>query len=502
MSSSVSRRALLGAAAAFPLVNVLRSRSAWAVGRVAPLRLVTVHTPFQVPEVLFHPKTASGAQAVAGGPMVLDYANSALASLARWQSKLIVFRGLTYGQALNGHHTGATVFTGASASNTVDGAQPSTVGSSLEQYLFSRLAQPGSLTPMVAGLMSYQFADHDKDDTVSVLQGTPQGMVSNPGDLLATYFANVHPPATSGQDAGLVDATAARLLARRQKALSVAQAGVRKLSTRVPASSTSGKALSQHQTALQSLSNSLGPTAGAGDAGVPGPVLGCTPPTSAQVPADPSCDDGNPDLTRVAQDSLSFSRLITEAFACDLTRFASFKLSSSSFSVIANEMPGVPAGEFHARVSHANGSTGGSAGDALDVQLAAFKNFWHSQVAVLMDQLAMTADPFAPTQSLLDNTVILVGSEGPIQSPGGDPHGNGQGDQLYLLAGGGVGTGFAMGQLVDARAAGGLHHNALFTNLVNAFETNQQAYDPAYTPRLLTQYGDFAFPVSPTDWLK
>jgi hypothetical protein len=230
--------------------------------------------------------------------------------------------------------------------------------------------------------------------------------------------------------------------------------------------------------------------------------MGCTPPTSAQVPADNSCDSGSPDLTKVAQDALSFSRLITEAFACDLTRFASFKMSSASFSVIANEMPGVPAGEFHARVSHANGSTGGSPGDALDIQLAAFKNFWHSQVAVLMDQLAMTADPYAPSQSLLDNTVILIGSEGPIQAPGGDPHGNGQGDQLYLLAGGGAGTGFRMGQLVDARSGGGLHHNALLTNLVNAFETNQQAYNPAYTPHLLTQYGDYAFPVSPTNWLK
>jgi hypothetical protein len=499
--SRFSRRAVLTAAASLPLVSLLRSSGARAAGQVAPLRLVTVFTPFQVPEVLFHPRTPSGGPAVAGGPMALDYANSALASLARYQSNLIVFRGLKYGQALNGHHSGASVFTGSTAANAVDGAQPTTTGSSLEQYLFSRLAQPGSLTPLVAGLVSYSFGDHNKDDTVSFAQGVPQGQVSNPGDLLSTYFSNYHPP-SSGIDAGVPDPTAARVLARRQKALSVAQGGLAKMSGRVPSTSTSGKALGQHQTALQSLSNSLGPVGGAGDAGVPGPVMGCTPPTSAQVVADPSCDNGSPDLTKLAQDSGSFARVITEAFACDLTRFASYKMSSASFSIIANEMPGVPAGEFHARVSHSNGSTGSAPGDALDVQLAAFKDFWHAQVAVLMDQLAMTADPYAPTQSLLDNTVILIGSEGPIQAPGGDPHGNGQGDQLFIVAGGGVGTGFKMGQLVDARSGGGMNHNALLTNLVNAFETNQQAFNPAYTPHLLTQYGDFTFPVSPTNWLK
>ncbi len=330
-------------------------------------------------------------------------------------------------------------------------------------------------------------------------------MVGNPATLFKTYFQNYKPPTTGGTpDAGMPDQTAAHLAARRQQVFSVSQKGLTAFLNQVPAASNSGQILAQHQTALQALSASVSAAPMMADGGTPmsPPLMACTPPVSSAIPNDSTSDNGNTNIALASSDGAAFGTLITEAFACDIVRFASLKMSSPSFDVPANVMPGVPGGEFHARVSHSNGSGSGNPGDALDIQLGLFKNFWNSQVAGLMDQLQATADPYNASQSLLDNTVILIGSEGPVQANHGDPHGNGDGDQMFLVAGGGAGTGFKMGQLIDTRAGGNVNHNVLLTNLINAFESNQQAFDPTFSPKILSQFGDYAFTQSATSWLK
>ncbi len=117
MKTSLSRRTVLrhlaGAAAALPLINVIKYPEAYAAGSVAPLRLVTVWAPFQVPEIFFHPHNAAGALATAGTDLVLSYANSSTAALDRYKSKMIVFRGLKYGMALGSHSSNAIRFTGS-----------------------------------------------------------------------------------------------------------------------------------------------------------------------------------------------------------------------------------------------------------------------------------------------------------------------------------------------------------------------------------------------------
>ena len=37
----------------------------------------------------------------------------------------------------------------------------------------------------------------------------------------------------------------------------------------------------------------------------------------------------------------------------------------------------------------------------------------------------------------------------------------------------------------------GVNHNGLLTAIVNAFETNQAQYNPSYTPKPLSGYGDY-----------
>lgn len=75
--------------------------------------------------------------------------------------------------------------------------------------------------------------------------------------------------------------------------------------------------------------------------------------------------------------------------------------------------------------------------------------------------------------------------------------------RISFVIAGGCGGYFKKGQLVIAGGSNlpNTPHNATLTNIVNAFETNQQQFDPTYAPKMLTRYGDFAFSVSPTSWL-
>jgi len=245
-------------------------------------------------------------------------------------------------------------------------------------------------------------------------------------------------------------------------------------------------------------------------------LAGCQPPASTSIPADTGPDTGNIDFTKYQSDFNSFSTLITEAFACDLTRFASIKLSATDDALldlveILPTMSGYAAGNFHNNISHATDDTG----SGNDVWMAKQAKAWHVLLVQLMDQLQATADPYNTSQSLLDNTVIVMGAEGPIMTPHGDVHNFGSTDQPIIVAGG-CGGMFHMGRLIDARTLGqvkatgdgnssntmnGVTHNALLTNIVNAFEMNQQAFNPSFSPKILTQFGDYSFPVSATNWL-
>jgi hypothetical protein len=68
---------------------------------------------------------------------------------------------------------------------------------------------------------------------------------------------------------------------------------------------------------------------------------------------------------------------------------------------------------------------------------------------------------------------------------------------------GGCGGHFKRGQLIYAggQITTTVNHNAILTNIINAFEANQQQFNPAYSPNILSQYGDYSFSVSPTSWL-
>jgi hypothetical protein len=462
---------------------------------VAPLRLILLWSPFQFPEPFYHPQVSStsSAPAPAGTSFYLNFPNSTLAPLSPFQSDLIIFRGLGYGQGVNSHSSGATVFTGAKAVIQT-GSATTTMGSSIDNYLFSRLAKQGSLSPFCGGFFSYIYSDHCYDSDISFNAGSPVAMIGNPLKLYNALFSNFTPPSNQPIPQATINTAT-----RRQATLGLVQKYLKSYQNALPSSSPSTSVLQSHLLAAQGLSAQVAAST------MKSGAVSCTPPGAASIASDPSPDNGKLVPANAPADMKSFIQVITQALACDITRFGAFKMSAAEdpSQILVNEMPGLTnfdqSSNWHGAVTH---MTSGEASNPADVQMSLFKTYFMTQVASLLTALKGVPDPYSPTQTIYDNTVVLIGSEGPIQSPGTDQHGNGTNDQALLLAGG-CGGYFKMGQLIVAGPTKSptVNHNALLTNIVNTFEKNQQQFNTAYVPKILTQYGDYPFSVSPTDWL-
>jgi hypothetical protein len=171
-SPKTSRREFLNKAiltgAALPFLPALKPNSAYAAANVAPLRLLMIMTPFEFSEPFYHPQVSATNTALAGnGSSFYIPANSSLAPLAPFQNNLILFRGLKYGQLDNAHLLIRTAFTGGKVNATSGAAS----GSSIDQYLFSRMAQSGSSSPFLAGCYSYLFQSSSFDDDIAFNNG-------------------------------------------------------------------------------------------------------------------------------------------------------------------------------------------------------------------------------------------------------------------------------------------------------------------------------------------
>jgi hypothetical protein len=479
---------------------LLRLSDARAGSTVPPLRLIQIWSPFQNPGPFYHPWTSSTDSTPApdgSTSFYLGFPNSILAPLAPFQSDILVFRGLTYannmGPQLMSHSSNSTVFTGANSPGSTNNSsgQPAVSGSTLDSYLYGRMAPPSAVSPPVAGFFTYIFGDHCYDDDIAYNSGNPTQMIGNPLNFYNQLFGNFTPPS---QGMPVVNPA----VTRRQQTLGLVQKYLKQYQAGLPSSAASYAVLQSHLSAAQGLAAQLG---GAGS-----PVsVGCTPPSASSVTNDTGPDDGAFIAGNTPLDIASFIQVTAMALACDITRFATIKMSDSDdpSQIIINYMPGLTnydqGGNWHADITHA---ATGDATNTADQQLALFKTYFMSQVANLLSALKSVADPYSPSQTLYDNTVVLVGSEGTIQSSGTDPHGNGTNDQALLLAGG-CGGYFKRGRVLYAggSTAPTVNHNALLTNIVNAFERNQQQFNPAYAPMMLTQYGDFPFSVSPSGWL-
>jgi hypothetical protein len=205
--------------------------------------------------------------------------------------------------------------------------------------------------------------------------GMPLPPLATPVDTYKRVFANFLPPSTTpDQDAAKV------LLAQRKSVLDAVAGEFASLDARLGAQDR--QTLDAHLTLVRDVERRL--SLGIGD---------CAKPSEPPV-LDPVSEADMPKIAELQLDLLAL------AFACDLTRVASFEISTALNRIRYPWLNSL--GEGH-NLSH----SGASDADAKEQLLK--RQSWHSSlIARLFDRLAVVAEGEG---SVLDNTLLFWGNE-------------------------------------------------------------------------------------------
>lgn len=410
----MNRRQLLkaatGALLASPLVPLLD-----AYGQVAsmPKRLLLFFTPHGTIYDQWKP----------GGADTGFTLSPILQPLAAHKSKLVVIDGLRINGtwhpncALAPHPIGmSTLWTGCRVNDietaTAGGNVPVGVwstGPSIDQVIANRLNAGTPYRSLEFGVQT--SISQAAFRTIYSGARTALNPQTDPRATYASLFAGIN------ADAARLE----RMRFEKQSMIDVHKAEVDTLLRRAGAHDRSK--LEAHLTALRDLERQLGQnTAGA-----------------CQTPANPAAVDPGavPNRPELFDQQAS---LVAAAFACDLTRVASFQFSNGHDNV---PYPWLGyQGAHHDNLSHDEGSP---AARATRIQICT----WFSQkFAVLLDRLAAVREG---SGTMLDNTMVVWGTEVATGAHNFD-------NVPFIVAGGGA-KGVRSGRLLNA--GGAFHHRLL-----------------------------------------
>jgi Protein of unknown function (DUF1552) len=424
-------RAASGAALALPFLPSLAARA--EVG-VAPKRLVTMYTPNGVIHEGWWP-TAVASET--------DFQlSSSHEPLKAYKDRLLLLGGLEMTVAADGpggpHQRGI----GALFTNTqlgegafVDGCGRTAgwaTGISLDQKVAGAI---GVGSPIASLQLGVRATENDVQGRISYAgAGLPLPPLATPLDVYKRVFDNFLPPASTPDE----DAAKA-LLAQRKSVLDAVASEFATLQTRLSAQDR--QTLDAHLTLVRDVERRL--SIGIGNCMLP-----------AQPPElDPVSETDMPKIAELELDLLAL------AFACDLTRVASFEISTALNRI---RYPWVSSmGEGHA-LSHSG------AGDPdAKAQLLSRQNWHSSLIARLFDKLAVVAEGEG---TVLDNTLLFWGNEVSM----GTTHSH---DNMpFLVAGGG--WAFRTGRYVQYK---GNSHADLLVSLLNAMGVPDKTFgDPSF----------------------
>lgn len=377
MSSRFSRRNLLlgaaGAAISLPLLPSLKP--ARAAETTAPKRFITMYTPNGVIHEGWWP-TAVNSET----DFELAFSHQPLQA---HKARLLILGGLEMkvaGMGAGGPHQRGigALFTNTQlgAGDFVDGCGAKAgwaTGISIDQRIANVI---GAESPVASLQLGVRATENDVQGRISYAGAAmPLPPLSTPLEVYKRVFDNFLPPPTNpDQDA------AAALLAQRKSVLDAVAKEFGALGTRLSAQDK--QTLDAHLTLIRDVERRL--SLGIGD---------CMKPD-----APPTLDaTSEADMPKIAELQLD---LLAVAFACDLTRVASFEISTALNRI---RYPWVNSlGEGHA-LSH----SGASDNDA-KTQLLARQNWHSSLIARLFDRLSIIGEGDG---SVLDNTMLMWGNE-------------------------------------------------------------------------------------------
>ena len=406
-------RAVGGAAVALPLLSCESDES-------FPKRLVLMYTPNGVIPDAWWPKNVANETS-------WDL-NTIHAPLASFKNRLLFLSGVDLTVTSSGpgglHQKGiGGLFTGQqlqSGELFIDGCGQRAGwanGISIDQELTKTLAVG---TPINSLELGVRATENDVQGRIAYAgPGAPLPPMNDPSEVFQRLFSGF------GQN----DNQLADLRARRRSVLDTVQAQFKSISTRV--SSEDQEKLEAHLSLVRDLESRLA-------TGSNGSQVCVAPAGPAAL--DPTSEDNMPAIAALHLDMLA------TAFACDLTRIASFQISTSLNHIRYPWLNSL--GEGHA-LSH----EGPSDSQAV-VELVA-RQTWHSQM--LANFLTRLSQIPEGSGSVLDNTLVLWGNE--VSEGNTHSHAN----MPFLMAGGG--WYFRTGRSVRYTAAS---HNDLLVSVLNA----------------------------------
>jgi hypothetical protein len=430
----LSRRTLLraasGAVLALPLLPSLRGAKAQEAEY--PKRFVTMYTPNGVIHDGWWPTNVVGET-----DFTLSESHEPLAA---YKDRLLILSGIEMKVAAVGpggpHQRGiGALFTNMQLGEGafVDGCGRTAgwaTGISVDQRVAAEIGQASPIGSLQLGVRA---TENDVQGRISYAgAGMPLPPMNDPLEVYKRVFEGFSPPATEpGDDAAKL------LLAQRKSVLDAVTSEFEALDARLSAQDR--QTLDAHLTLVRDVERRL--SLGLGD---------CTKP-----PEPPALDPvSETDMEHIAELELD---LLALAFACDLTRVASFQISTALNRI---RYPWVESlGEGHA-LSH----TGASDVDAKAQLLR--RQAWHaSLIARLFDHLATVPEGDG---SALDNTLLFWGNE--VSMGTTHTHDN----MPFILAGGT--WAFRTGRFLTY--SGDSHAN-LLVSLLNAMGVDQGTFGNA-----------------------
>jgi len=421
-------RAAGGAAVALPLLSSLR---AGAAGENFPKRLVLMYTPNGVVPDAWWPENV-----VSETSWDLNKIHK---SLAPFKDRLLFLKGIDLAVTNDGpgglHQKGiGGLFTGQqlqSGDLFVDGCGQRAGwanGISIDQEIAKTLAVG---TPIKSLELGVRATENDVQGRIAYAgAGAPLPPMNDPSEVFQRLFSGF------GQNTDQL----AELRARRRSVLDTVQAQFRSVSARV--SSSDQQKLEAHLTLVRDLESRM--------------ATGSNGSTACVAPAVPAALDANSEDDMPSIAGLHLDMLAT-AFACDLTRIASFQISTSLNHIRYPWLNSM--GEGHA-LSHMGPS------DADAYQELVSRQTWHSQM--LTNFLTRLSQIPEGSGTVLDNTLVLWGnevSEGNTHSHQSIP---------FLMAGGG--WYFRTGRSLQYSNTS---HNDLLVSVLNAMGTPAATFGQA-----------------------
>jgi Protein of unknown function (DUF1552) len=447
-------RALGGAAVSLPGFKMLERSAAGATEY--PLRLLTLFTPHGTWLPYWRPQGTET-------DFSLVYEHSMLAALEPFKKKLLVVDGLdhriAYESGGTGHGAGSVVpFTGApQIANTDD-----SMGPSIEQFLADKLGGDTTLRSLRLGVgwsksLSFTAA------------GKRLPSENRPWESYRLVFGD-------GAQAMPGNSAADAALHNRLGVVNALKSELDELRLFPRLAVEERTKLDEHMTALSDMERRLNGLANS---------KGCAAPMPLSAVDNPDAPDFVPGVSRAQID------VLTQAFACDITRFAAL-----SYHGQGSEAPMPYAGvnmNTHLDVAHQVGD----GKEEANLNLVKIHQWYAGEVAYLLKSLDSIREGDG---TLLDHTMILWGNEL------GDPAVHAHFNVPHVVAGGTNGR-FRMGRYVRYNPVGGYDcgaiqppvagcspanrfahldaHNALLVAILQAFGQDMQTFNaPAYAGAL------------------